>query len=262
MKTRELTNANAEVVAQSHVVCHAAYIAWQLGRKLTFDPVKGRIRRRRRSESYAQSGDATALARLMRDGRRLNFCQPSEILEVTIMIRSSLMFALLTLTLFVDGSVSPAQQPLPAEGDETQLLAILESDAEMFDKAKACQRLAIIGTSKSVPVLATLLGDEKISHYARFGLESNPSPDVDDAFRNALGDLSGQPLVGVINSIGTRRDAMATSALVELANSDDESIASAAISSLGPSPHQTRSMRFRRRWTEITRCEWLQRTHV
>jgi predicted dehydrogenase len=40
VKTRALTNANAAVVAQSHVVCHAAYIAWQLGRTLTFDPAK------------------------------------------------------------------------------------------------------------------------------------------------------------------------------------------------------------------------------
>ena len=28
------------VACQSHIVCHAAYIAWQLGRTLTFDPVK------------------------------------------------------------------------------------------------------------------------------------------------------------------------------------------------------------------------------
>ncbi len=40
VKTRKLTNANAAVVAQSHVVCHAAYISWQLGRELNFDPVK------------------------------------------------------------------------------------------------------------------------------------------------------------------------------------------------------------------------------
>ena len=43
VKTRALTNANAAVVAQSHVVCHAAYIAWQLGRKLTFDPATDRF---------------------------------------------------------------------------------------------------------------------------------------------------------------------------------------------------------------------------
>ena len=40
VKTREPANANADVAARSHIVCHAAYIAWQLGRALKFDPVK------------------------------------------------------------------------------------------------------------------------------------------------------------------------------------------------------------------------------
>ncbi len=40
VKTRHLTRGNASVAGQSHIVCHAAYIAWQLGRTLKFDPVK------------------------------------------------------------------------------------------------------------------------------------------------------------------------------------------------------------------------------
>ena len=40
VKTRKPANANSDVAAQSHIVCHAAYIAWQLGRTLKFDPVK------------------------------------------------------------------------------------------------------------------------------------------------------------------------------------------------------------------------------
>jgi len=40
VKTRKLAHSNAAVVARSHIICHAAYIAWQLGRPLTFDPVK------------------------------------------------------------------------------------------------------------------------------------------------------------------------------------------------------------------------------
>lgn len=40
VKSRKQPASNASVVAQSHVACHAAYIAWQLGRKLRFDPVK------------------------------------------------------------------------------------------------------------------------------------------------------------------------------------------------------------------------------
>lgn len=40
VKSRKLTRANASVAGQSHIACHAAYIAWQLGRTLKFDPVK------------------------------------------------------------------------------------------------------------------------------------------------------------------------------------------------------------------------------
>jgi predicted dehydrogenase len=40
VKTRKPANSNAEVVARSHIICHAAYVAWQLGRTLKFDPVK------------------------------------------------------------------------------------------------------------------------------------------------------------------------------------------------------------------------------
>ncbi len=39
VKTRALPSANADVACQSHIACHAAYIAWQLGRRLEWDPV-------------------------------------------------------------------------------------------------------------------------------------------------------------------------------------------------------------------------------
>ncbi len=150
--------------------------------------------------------------------------------------------ALLLVPVFASG-----QQPLPATGSETELLAVLKSDAELFDKAKACQRLAVIGTSESVPVLAELLADEKLTHYARFGLEANPAAEVDQAFRGALGELSGKPLVGVINSIGVRRDSEAVEALVASADSDDPDVAAAAIAALGmiASPEATAAIQKR-----------------
>lgn len=40
VKSRRTPSANAKVAAQSHIVCHCAYIAWQLGRTLNYDPVK------------------------------------------------------------------------------------------------------------------------------------------------------------------------------------------------------------------------------
>jgi len=40
VKSRAATAANPRVMRQSHITCHAAAIAWMLGRKVTFDPVK------------------------------------------------------------------------------------------------------------------------------------------------------------------------------------------------------------------------------
>ena len=38
VKTRALPASNVDVTCQSHIACHAAYIAWQLGRPLRWDP--------------------------------------------------------------------------------------------------------------------------------------------------------------------------------------------------------------------------------
>lgn len=38
VKSRGRTAANEDVMRKSHIACHAAAIAWKLGRKLTFDP--------------------------------------------------------------------------------------------------------------------------------------------------------------------------------------------------------------------------------
>ena len=67
-----------------------------------------------------------------------------------------------------------AQQELPATGTETELLAVLESDAGLFEKAKACQRLAVIGTKNAVPVLAKLLA------WRQAGLEPRPPVAADN----------------------------------------------------------------------------------
>ena len=40
VKSRKQPQANAMAAAQTHIACHAAYIAFQLGRKLQFDPAR------------------------------------------------------------------------------------------------------------------------------------------------------------------------------------------------------------------------------
>ncbi len=100
-----------------------------------------------------------------------------------------------------------------------ELIEILEKpQATTFEKAKACQRLAVVGTKDAIPVLVALLPDEKLNVYARCALEAIPDPAVDEALRQAATKLHGRQLVGVIDSIGQRRDANAIDVLMQLMN--------------------------------------------
>lgn len=116
---------------------------------------------------------------------------------------------------------------------ETKLIAVLKSDATRKEKVDACRELGRIGTKRAVAPLAALLGDEKLSHMARYGLEPNPDPAVDDALRGALGEVKGRPLVGVIGSIGVRRDPKAVKALARLLRDTDADVAQTAARALG-----------------------------
>lgn len=110
-----------------------------------------------------------------------------------------------------------------------KLTALLnDQDASTYAKAKACQRLAVIGDKSAVPALARLLGDPQLGHYARFALEPMRDAAADDALRAALAKVQGKQLIGVINSIGIRRDSKALTALEKLRHDSDIEVAKAA----------------------------------
>jgi HEAT repeat protein len=115
-----------------------------------------------------------------------------------------------------------------------ELVAILQDpQGSVYAKAKACQKLAVTGDATAVPALKALLGDAQLSHYARTALETNPSPTAGAALRAALSELKGKLLVGVINSIGVRRDRAAIDALAVLTADDDVEVVAAAVAALG-----------------------------
>jgi len=121
----------------------------------------------------------------------------------------------------------------PAKEQEAKLIAVLKSNAEYNQKADACRDLARIGTADSVPVLAAMLGDEKLAHMARYGLETVPGPAVDEALRAELGKLKGLQLIGVIGSVGVRHDEKAVPALIGLLKDPDAGVVQAAARALG-----------------------------
>lgn len=123
-----------------------------------------------------------------------------------------------------------ASEALPAEAE---LIAVIRSDASEADKAIACKKLAIKGSAAAVGDLAKLLANDRLASWARIPLEAIPGPEADAALRTAAGSLSGQLLVGVINSIGVRRDAAATSLLEGRLGDADAEVAAAAAAALG-----------------------------
>ncbi len=141
---------------------------------------------------------------------------------------------------------APAPKPKPPEPppefqerdiatmDTAALIRILtDPNATEFQKAKACQRAGELGEKEAVPALSALLSNEHLSTYARYGLEPIADPSVDDALRAALGKLRGNLQIGVINSIGKRRDSKAAPALAKMLFGPDQDVARAAAMALG-----------------------------
>jgi HEAT repeat protein len=143
------------------------------------------------------------------------------------------LFCLAALLLGAFVSALADEQTRAGKDEQGKLIAVLKSDAPLKEKADACRELALVGDKDAVPPLAALLGDEKLSHLARYALEPIPDPAVDDALREALAKLKGRPLVGVIGSIGVRRDAKAVAPLSELLKNSDAQVAHAAARALG-----------------------------
>lgn len=139
----------------------------------------------------------------------------------------------ITLVLLTAWAVLAAAVCQADEAKEQELLAVLRSEAPEAEKAIACKLLAIHGSGAAAADLAPLLSNPQLASWARIALEAIPGSEADEALRKATESLDGLLLVGVINSIGVRRDAQAVESLAkQLANKDAE-VASAAAVALG-----------------------------
>lgn len=144
-------------------------------------------------------------------------------------------FIALTLGLvFVTAPLLAADQtsPLVTRTPEV-LLQVLQSNGSRKDKADACRELAVVGDRKAVPVLVPLLADAELSHNARYALETMRGDEVDTALRKELPKVKGRLLVGVIGSLGVRKDAKAVKPLSGLLADNDPQVAQAAARALG-----------------------------
>jgi HEAT repeat protein len=116
---------------------------------------------------------------------------------------------------------------------EQRFIALLKSDASLAGKDFVCKQLSVMGSDASVPALSALLVEPKTSEMSRYALERIPGQAADRALREALARTSDKSRIGIVNSLGRRRDAASVPALRPLALGPDQATAAAALFALG-----------------------------
>lgn len=131
-------------------------------------------------------------------------------------------------------AADPTPPPTPLlTRSEPELIRVLGSSTEIKDIADACRELAVIGSKAAVPALTRLLADEKYNHAARYALETIPDRSVESALREQLPNLQGRALIGVLGSLGVRRDSKAVPLMVRFLNHADPEVVQATARALG-----------------------------
>lgn len=123
--------------------------------------------------------------------------------------------------------------PAASRALELRLAEILGGEVPHAAKDAICRMLRTFGSAASVPALARLLADEKLSHMARYALERIPAPEAGRALLEALPMVSGKEKIGIITSLGVRAEAESVAPLQALLAGTDPAVARSAALALG-----------------------------
>ena len=128
-----------------------------------------------------------------------------------------------------------ADQPDVLKLFEKRMATFLLNFKEVTLAAKdfICRKLSIIGTEESPPRLCVLLCKPDTADMARYAVERIPGEASNRVLKMAMASSSGRIRIGIINTLGIRRDAKAVGMLQKLIYDPDESTAVAAVASLG-----------------------------
>jgi HEAT repeat protein len=116
---------------------------------------------------------------------------------------------------------------------EQKLAAELTQCKTTVAQEYLCSKLALIGGALAVGALAPLLSNAEASTAARNALERISAPTATKALLESLPQLKGHQRIGVINSLGARRDPSSLRVLVPLLKESDVEVVTAAAAAIG-----------------------------
>lgn len=106
---------------------------------------------------------------------------------------------------------------------EAGLLRVLEAPgATVPGRQFALRMLPFVATPKCIPAVARLLRDKDLAHMARSVLLNLPDKEAGAALAEALADTQGLTRIGIIHTLGDRRERPALKPLAKLLGQDDD----------------------------------------
>lgn len=132
-----------------------------------------------------------------------------------------------------DAVASTYGKPEERKDLENRLVAALQATMSRDALDYVCRKLAVVGSDACVAALKPRLLDKGHSHMARFALERIQSAEAAKALRDSVAAAPDELKVGIISSIGSRRDAEAVGLLSSLTSHSNSMVARAAIQALG-----------------------------
>lgn len=116
---------------------------------------------------------------------------------------------------------------------EQRLVSALSQSGSAVAREFVCSKLTLIGSDSAVPALTDLLNAPETATAARNALEAIPGNKATQALRESLSKVEGWQKIGVIHSLGARRDWESVQVLTRLLDGADVGIAAAAAAALG-----------------------------
>ncbi|MDR0703846.1 MAG: HEAT repeat domain-containing protein, partial [Planctomycetaceae bacterium] len=139
-----------------------------------------------------------------------------------------------------------------AQDETAKLTAVLQDpNISHYAKTLACKQAGQRGSEALVAPLAAVLLDEKLSHPARIGLQQIPGSAATVALCTAASQAKGNILIGIINSLGDRRDPESVTVLTQLLAETDNRIIQASAIALGKIGNTEALQTLQKRFAEV-----------